>query len=192
MQLYEIDAWLKNNLDEERYLHSLGTSEAAVELAERFGEDTEKAKIAGLVHDCAKCLPTDKLMQILKENNIVEGNIFGNYKTLHAPAGAIVAAKELNIDDEQILSAISCHTIGKLGMSNFEKIIFIADKIESKTRPSEYINYIRPYLDKDNGLDRALLQCFKATIKSLADRELVICQTSIDIYNELVKEYGKN
>lgn len=71
-------------------------------------------------------------------------------------------------------------------MSDFEKIIFLADKIETRTRPYEIINPIRQALNEENGLDKALLICYKNTIKSLVDRELKICTTTVDIYNSLL------
>ena len=55
-------------------------------------------------------------------------------KTWHAPVGAYIAEKEYSVTDSEILSAIRWHTIGKKNMSDFEKIIFIADKIETRTR----------------------------------------------------------
>ena len=51
----EIKEWLKENLNEERYLHSLGTADCAKDLAKRYGLDEEKAYLTGLIHDCAKC-----------------------------------------------------------------------------------------------------------------------------------------
>ena len=71
-------------------------------------------------------------------------------------------------------------------MSDFEKIIFLADKIESRTRPIELKEPIKSVLDEENGLDKALLICYKNTIKSLVDRDLKICMTTIDIYNNLL------
>ena len=111
-----------------------------------------------------------------------------NPKTYHAPVGAYVAKEVFHIDDEEILSSIRWHTIGKLEMSDFEKIIFIADKIEPKTRPQSMIDSIRPKLFLDNGLDRALLECYKITINSLTDRNLKICISTIEIYNELLSK----
>ena len=69
-------------------------------------------------------------------------------------------------------------------MTDFEKIIFIADKIEKRTRPLEYRKEIEEALEK--GLDNALLVCYGNTIKSLVDRNLKICTTTIDIYNKLL------
>ncbi|MCM1265967.1 MAG: bis(5'-nucleosyl)-tetraphosphatase (symmetrical) YqeK [Candidatus Gastranaerophilales bacterium] len=178
--------WLRENLNEERYEHSIGVSETAVELAEMFNLDKEKAYVAGLLHDCAKCLSNDELMNIIKEHINVQECEMINPKMFHAPVGAYLANTQFNISDEEILSAIRWHTIGKLNMTDFEKIIFIADKIEQRTRPTDMINAIRPHLYKENGLNLALLECYKLTIKSLVDRDLKICISTIEIYNELL------
>lgn len=183
--------WLKNNLDEERFEHSLGVADTAVELADKFGLDKNKAYAAGLLHDCAKRFSNQDLLNIMNEHLVVEDCEMINPKTYHAPVGAYIAKKDFGIIDEEILSAIRWHTIGKLNMTNFEKIIFIADKIEPRTRPLEYINKIKPRLDEENGLDKALLECYKGTIKSLADRELKICISTIEIYNELLSKYER-
>ena len=176
--------WLKKNLNEERYEHSLGTAECAKELAERFGLDKEKAYFCGLIHDCAKCFPDHELKsQICNCNDLCDGELI-NPKTYHAPAGALLAQKEFGICDTEILSATRWHTLGKLDMTDFEKIIFIADKIEKRTRPEEYRKPIEDALKK--GLDAALLVCYGNTIKSLVDRNLKICFQTIEIYNNLL------
>ena len=65
-------SWLKENLSEERYKHSLGTADSAKLLAEKYGQDCEKAYLAGLLHDCAKCFSTDKLLEIIEGNLDIE------------------------------------------------------------------------------------------------------------------------
>lgn len=176
--------WLKENLSEERYEHSIGTAECARELAERFGLDEEKAYFCGLIHDCAKCLQNDELKSMICNcNDLCEGEL-SNPKTFHAPAGAIIAKNELGVCDEEILSATRWHTLGKPDMSDFEKIIFIADKVEKRTRPLEQRKSIEEALEK--GLDEALLVCYGNTIKSLVDRNLKICMQTIEIYNKLL------
>ena len=176
--------WLKNNLSEERYEHSIGTAECAAELADRFGLDREKAYLCGLIHDCAKCFSNSELKDsICNCKDLCEGELI-NPKTYHAPAGAILAEKELGICDKEILSATRWHTLGKVQMTDFEKIIFIADKIEKRTRPLEHREPIEKALQK--GLDNALLVCYGNTIKSLVDRNLKICKQTIEIYNNLL------
>ncbi len=183
----EINVWLKSNLNEERYSHSLGTMQCAEELAEKFGLDVEKAKTAGLLHDCAKCFSNERLLEIIEEKiPSVEKCELVNYKTLHAPVSAYIAGEDFGVQDEEILSAIRWHTLGKVNMTDFEKVIFLADKIEPNTRPQEYRERILAELDKENGINKALLICFAETLKSLVRRKLGICHITIDVYNELL------
>lgn len=185
MDYTEILSWLKNNLNEKRYIHTLGTAECAKELAEKFNLDSEKAYLAGLLHDCAKCFSNEKLLDIIHQHLNVEECEMLNYKTLHAPVSAYIAEKEFQVNDNEILSAIRWHTLGKLDMTDFEKIVFLADKIEPNTRDKEYSDKIRALLDEPNGINKALLKCYKETIKSLVKRDLKICILTIDIYNKL-------
>lgn len=185
MDYTEILSWLKNNLNEERYIHTLGTSECAKELASKFNLDCEKAYLAGLLHDCAKCFSNEKLLDIIHQHLNVEECEMLNYKTLHAPVSAYIAEKEFQVNDKEILSAIRWHTLGKLDMTDFEKIVFLADKIEPNTRDKEYSDKIKTLLDEPNGINKALLKCYKETIKSLVKRDLKICLLTIDIYNKL-------
>lgn len=185
MDYTKINEWLKINLNEERFLHTLGTANCAKELALKYGLDSEKAYLAGLLHDCAKCFSTEKLLQIIRDNLNVDESEMQNYKTLHAPVSAYIAKTEFGVTDEEILSAIRWHTLGKLDMTDFEKIVFIADKIEPNTRDPEYSAKIRELMEEDNGLNKALLKLYKETIKSLCKRNLKICFLTIEIYNKL-------
>lgn len=181
----DIKIWLKNNLTEERYEHSLGTADCAKELAARYGLNEEKAYLTGLIHDCAKCLPLEDAKNMMQQIELCEGEL-DNCKTYHAPAGRCTAEKEFGIIDEEILSAIRWHTLGKVDMTEFEKIIFLADKIEERTRPYELIKPIKELLGEENGLNKALLKCYQNTIKSLVDRNLKICFMTVEIYNSLL------
>lgn len=185
MNYTKIQEWLKENLNEKRYIHTLGTANCAKELAKQFGLNQDKAYLAGLLHDCAKCFSNEKLLDIIHRHLDVEECEMLNYKTLHAPVSAYIAETEFNITDKEIISAIRWHTLGKLNMTDFEKIIFIADKIEPNTRDKEYSDKIRELLSQDNGLNKALLKCYKETIKSLVKRDLKICLLTIEIYNKL-------
>jgi predicted HD superfamily hydrolase involved in NAD metabolism len=191
IKIEEIENRLKETLSEKRYNHSLGVKEAAVFLAEKFDLDKEKAQLAGLLHDCAKCCPNDELLKIIKERipEVKECEL-ANYKTLHAPVSAYFAKTEFNIEDKEILDAIRWHTLGRCGMSEFEKIIFLADKIEARTRNKDFREECLSILEEENGLNKALFRCFEATIKSLAERKLAICHITIDVYNELLKNIG--
>ena len=193
ISLEDADKWLKENLNEKRYQHSLGTAECARELAQKFDQDIEKAYIAGLLHDCAKCFSDEKLLEIIdKYLDDVDEDERSNKKTLHAPASCYIAKTVFGVKDAQILSSIRLHTLGKIEMNDFEKIIFLADKIELRTRSDEYRNKITKDLYKKNGLNKAILECYKETIKSLVDRDLKICPLTVEIYNVMEKTINVN
>lgn len=182
--------WLRENLTYERFKHSLGTAKMAAELAKKYGYDKEKAELAGLLHDCAKCFSNEKLLEIIEREfpEMKQDGIL-NYKTLHAPAGHHLAKEVFDISEEEILSAIKSHTLGRVNMSDFEKIIFLADKIEENTRCHVFRNEILEILNENEGkkgLNLALLKCFQETIKSLTERRLHICKPTIDVYNWLL------
>ena len=183
----EIKKYLKESLSEEKYLHSLGTAQASVALAEIVGFDVEKAYLAGLAHDCAKGMECSKLLEYCKKADFsFEDGELDNYKVLHAPVGRIVAYEKFGIKDAEILDAIRWHTLGKVGMSLLEKIVFLADKIEPETRGrDEYERRIK-CVASEKGLDKEILECYSYTIKSLVDRKLKICQKTIDVYNQLL------
>ena len=189
IKINQIKEKLEACLDEERYQHSLGTAECALELASRYGANTTKAYLAGLVHDCAKCETKESLENVLRANqytlNLTECE-FTAPKTFHAPAGAIIAKQRFDIDDEEVLSAIRWHTIGKKDMTILEKIVYLADKIESKTRPKDCREPLEELLKEEEGLDKAILESYRRTIKSLVERNLPICYQTIEVYNSLL------
>lgn len=184
---------LKNDLNEERYMHSIGVAETAKEMAERFGCNPEKAYIAGLLHDCAKCMDFELSKKLAKKCDFeLDETEKENRKTIHAPVSAYVAKEKYGVTDKEILSAIRLHTIGKCDMSDFEKIIFIADKIEHRTREIEFRSQIEQFLtEKENPLDKAMLKSFEMTIESLVKRKLPICFVTVDVYNNFLKVLNK-
>lgn len=186
----EIIEKLEKELTPKRFQHSLGTAEWARDLARLHGIDEDKAYLAGLLHDCAKCYSEEELRHIVNDILHLDPSEFLSSKTLHAPASAYIAQKEYGVEDKEILSSIRWHTLGKLDMTTFEKIIFISDKVETRTRSKEFLEDARELLKTKDGLDKAILISYKETIKSLVDRDLKICTTTIDIYNKL--EDNKN
>ncbi len=188
LKIEDIQDKLKNCLTYERYMHSLGVMEKAIELAREYGLNVEKAQVAGLLHDCAKCLPKEELEKYIDTFEECEKL---SVKTWHAPVGVIIAKNEYGVTDDEILSAIRWHTIGKKNMTDFEKIIFIADKIERRTRETDFREKIETALNQRHNLDDALLKSFKITIKSLLKRRLPICYQTVDVYNYLLEQVSE-
>ena len=176
--------WIKHRLNEERYLHSLGSEETARELAVQFSVDVKKAALAALIHDNAKCIPYEDVLQVIKDNNFqVDENIKSNKKIIHAYLGALLAEKELNIKDEEILNAVRFHTTGRPNMTILEKIVFLADKIEANTRDLDFREEVLSILNKTGNIDKAVLLCVGRTICSLVDRKLIINPITIEVWN---------
>lgn len=130
--------------DPERYEHTLGVAYTAAFLASLYGADTKKAMIAGLLHDCAKCIPSEEKLSLcdkykLEVSAFEKRNLF----MLHARLGAKLAEAEYGVTDEDILNAITYHTTGRPDMSLLEKIIFVADYIEPGRTKAEHLTQIR-------------------------------------------------
>ncbi len=56
---------VKARLSEKRWTHTKNVKKMAVKLAKRWGADPEKAAMAAILHDSAKELPKQELLQIL-------------------------------------------------------------------------------------------------------------------------------
>lgn len=110
-------------LSPKRYRHSCGTMRAAAELSVLWKQDAQKARIAALLHDCAKCLSP-------RAQELISGDESGIAPVHHAFAGAVLAKMEYGVTDESILRAIRLHTTGDWGMSDFDALLYTADLIE--------------------------------------------------------------
>ena len=120
---------LKDVLNKKRYRHTMNTVLTAVELADRYGIDPEKARLAALLHDCAK---TGEPPLELAERLGVEPDDWERAvpDILHARLGAIIAREEYGVKDADTLQAIAAHTTGGTGMSDLDKVIYLSDMIE--------------------------------------------------------------
>ena len=119
---------VKSRLGEKRWTHTKNVKKMAVKLAKRWGADPEKAAMAAILHDSAKELPKQELLQIFADNAIIAENAPARPSPVwHGIAAAILAQTQWGITDPEILSAIRCHTTGKADMSLLDKIIYLAD-----------------------------------------------------------------
>ncbi|MBD5449887.1 MAG: HD domain-containing protein [Lachnospiraceae bacterium] len=123
---------MEKALEPKRYEHTLSVAYTAANLAAVHDADIDKALVAGMLHDCAKCLSYKKQMAVCEKNHIplTEMEAEEDSPLLHAKAGGALARQEYGIEDEDILNAICYHTTGRPEMSTLEKIIYIADYME--------------------------------------------------------------
>lgn len=122
---------LRRHLDKERYEHTLGVMYTAAALAMAYGVDMEKALLAGLLHDCAKCISGNRKLRLCKKYGLsVNQAEERNPGLLHAKLGAYLAEKKYKVQDPEVIDAICYHTTGRPNMTLLDKIIYIADYIE--------------------------------------------------------------
>lgn len=159
----EMYARLRRTLSDKRLTHSLLVASTARELAKKHGVDPEQAALAGLLHDCAKCLPLVTMQKIARDNRLLlDKETLMSANLLHGPVGAVVAEKEYGITDPNILSSIRCHTTGKVGMLPLDMIVFLSDKIEPSRRSYPALEEVRSLAQKD--LAAALRYSLESTL----------------------------
>lgn len=165
--LQKITKKLKKYLDEDRLWHTLGVMHTAAAMAMVYHEDMEKAQLAGLLHDCAKCIPSKKKIKLCNENHIPVSSFEKEHTfLLHGKVGAWIAEEKYGVKDREILEAITWHTTGKPEMSVLEKIIYIADYIEPARDKAPRLKEIRALAFQN--LDRCMYEILKDSLEYLA------------------------
>jgi predicted HD superfamily hydrolase involved in NAD metabolism len=160
--------------------------ETSVRLAKKYNCDIEKAKLAGLLHDCAKFPDKTYLLNLANDFDIILDDVLKyNYELIHGPLGAIIAEKEYNIKDREILDAIKFHTTGRENMTLLDKIIYISDYIEPG-RDFPGVEKVRSLAFDD--LDGSILLAIDNTIEYLIDQKSLIHLNTIKARNYMIQE----
>ena len=178
----KIEKKLSKYLDEDRFQHTMGVMYTSACLAMVHGYDVKDAQVAGLLHDCAKCIPAKKKLKICKDNKIPVTDFEREHTfLLHAKVGAWVAREKYGVTDPEILSAITWHTSGKENMTLLEKIVYIADYIEPARNKAPRLAEIRKIAFEN--LDLCMYEILHDTLEYLDDDPQDIDQATIQAYN---------
>lgn len=162
--------------------HSIRVAVLAVEMAKKYGVNEEKALIASAMHDCAKNLSPDSpyLAGFIAPDDCPP-------PVLHQYQGAYVAEHTFEIVDPEILDAIRYHTSGRPHMGKLEKIVFLADMLESG-RDYEGVDELREIFYRD--LDECMLACLERQLVHLKEVGGKIYPLTQETY-EWMKNYKK-
>ena len=187
MQSYE---YYKNELEKilspKRFNHSVNVSLMAEKLAKNYGVDSEKAKVAGLLHDICKEKPDEENIEISKKNGyFAYSDKINSIKILHGPAASFFLKEKYGITDNEILNAVKYHTTGRKNMTLFEKIIFVADHI-SEERQWPDVKELQKLAFED--INKVVLKKLSTAIQNCIDRHQSICENTMQLYNELILE----
>lgn len=130
--------------ERKRFVHSVAVANTSMCMAARFGVDLEKAYIAGLLHDNAKCIDYDEQIKMCREMSVEITNFeYNNPYLIHGKLGAGLLKTDYGIEDRAISEAVKWHTTGKPAMNKLESIVFIADFIEPMRHRAVNLDHIR-------------------------------------------------
>lgn len=190
MELIAMEKKLKETLSERRYNHSLGVMETAVKLAEQYGADVEKARLSGLLHDCAKDIDKAMMPEMCEALGVPLDSVKLTHRSLiHADLGARLAETEYGVTDGEVLDAIRYHTLGRPDMTLLEKILYLADFIEPTRKEFPALSELRrlSVIDLDLATLRALESCI-AHVKSQGKDVHKQSLDTLEFYQKLVEE----
>ncbi|MGD6872662.1 bis(5'-nucleosyl)-tetraphosphatase (symmetrical) YqeK [Sutcliffiella horikoshii] len=173
---------MKEQLTERRYVHTIGVIEAAIELAERYGVDKDKAELAAIFHDYAKFRDKEEMRRIIIDQKMPQDLLQFHDELWHAPVGAYLVEKEAGVSDDEVLEAIRCHTSGKINMSTLDKVLYVADYIEPG-RDFPGVEQVRE--SAKSSLDIAVIQAMKNTITYLLTRNQPVYPDTFHAYNDM-------
>ena len=183
----EMRTILEQQLTEDRYRHSLGVADTAASLARRFGMNEERARVAGLLHDCGRTYEVTELPLEARRRGIPIGKIESAMPLLlHAYVGAYLIYEVYGVNDAAIAQAIWRHTVGGANMTALDKIIYFADMIEpSRTYPE--VERLRE-LARTASLDEMMLVGLTESILFVVQKGGLIHPDTVTARNELLLE----
>lgn len=164
---------------EKRRAHVMGTADTAAALAQRWGEDPEAARRAGILHDITKALsPKEQLRLCEKYAMMLSEHQRRNPKLLHAKTGALVA-REVFGEAEKVAEAIRWHTTGRASMTPLEKILYIADYMEPN-RDFPGVETLRELVWRD--LDAAILWGLGQSVSHVREKGGILDPDSLEAF----------
>ncbi len=147
-----------------RFSHTLAVADTARHLALLHGLDAVRAETAGLLHDCAKCLPLKEMQRIARENQLTGDEvILESGALLHSVVGAFIARTEYGMQDEEVIRAIRSHTTGCPGMSRLDMAVWLADTIEPTRAPYPLLDKVRMLATLS--LEKAMIASLESTLQ---------------------------
>ncbi len=180
---------LYEKLDAYRLYHCECVSECAAVLAEKYGADVRKARIAGLMHDVMKnASPSEHFELMEKSGEILTEVDKTNPKVWHQLTGAAFLRFNGIIEDEEILGAVRWHTTGRANMTLLEKIVYTADFI-SADRDYADVDVVRKLAEIS--LEDAILYTSRYTVEKLNKNKMPIHPATVECYNDMILHFKK-
>lgn len=182
--MYNTDEYIeliKGRLSPYRFNHSMCVADRAVELAKRNNLDSQKAYVAGILHDIMKEESLDSQQKIIESTGYTMTAVeLASPNVYHQMSGAVYVRDILGIDDEDIVGGIRYHTTGRADMTPFEMLIYLAD-FTSADRDYPDVDIMRKKTDTD--FFDGMLYSLTYTITKLAQQSKQIHPDTLHCYN---------
>lgn len=177
---------VKNVLSEKRFNHSERVVKRALEYARVYNIDIEKVKLTAIAHDIAKEIPKEKIIDYCNNINNIKVKLDDveekNLELAHGKIGAKICETKYGFTEDMV-NAIKYHTTGRMGMSLFEKIIFLADSTEAGRNYDE-LEWLVDIAKKN--INEAVVFVLKFNIEKTLKNNKLVHPNSIYAYNEMV------
>ena len=174
---------IRTRISDKRFCHSMAVAESSRKLALENNADSDRAYLAGILHDIAKEMDTIYVLQTLHEFGIILDSVQKETpKLLHGIMGEQILKHELFIDDVEILNAVRYHTTARPNMSTLEKVLYLADFI-SDDRDYTGVEDIRSAAIA--GLDSGVYAGLRFTVCNLVEENKQIHPDTVGAYNQM-------
>lgn len=175
--------YLKEHLSKKRYNHSVNVANSAVYLAKKYGSDTDKAYVAGLLHDIAKEMPVADQLALVESSELDVCETEKQAVPLfHSIAGAELIRELFDIKDKEIIHAVRYHTVACGNMPKLSVIIYLADLI-SEDRDYKDVKKMRKYCDQS--LEKGMFEALRFSVKDSVEKGNSIPLSTLEAYNDL-------
>lgn len=125
-----IEALCDQISEDELYDHMEQVAELAVMLSDHYHLNTDDAYLTGFLHDVGRLIDPEEYLEILNHHGIeVTKEEMQVQDVLHGKVANIIAKEVFKIDSKDISDGILYHTTLRREASDFEKVIFLADKM---------------------------------------------------------------
>ena len=156
---------IRELLHKKRFDHSLNVAQRAVELAKRYGEDEQKAYIAGILHDICKNMQPEEQLQWMKKSAIIlDENLLEQPPVWHGFAGAEYIRQQLGIEDEDIITEAVHHELER-----------------------DYPDVERMRRLSDRSLREGMREALVFAVSNQAQRHAPLCLDTCKAYNEYLR-----
>lgn len=183
MNLEQAEELARSRLSKKRFEHTRNVRDMAVCLARHYGTDEAQAALAALLHDTAKEISKKEMRALMRQWPQYASTALDRPEPVwHGVCAAILARTQWGVEDEQVLDAIACHTAGRPGMTQLDKILYLAD-MTSAERDWPGVEQLRALEMQD--LDKAMLAALEQSTRFVSGQKKPLDPISQAAYQDI-------